>query len=118
MARLILFKKDCGVVRGEGSTYEITNYLTKDTSSRLSVAVSRLRGELGRTLNKVSDRVYYFLEGRVSFTFDEGGFEAKAGDIVYVPAGTAYEMEGNFEAVLISAPPFELSNEVWIDKPM
>lgn len=112
MPKAILFKEEDGVVRGEGTAYQIANFLTREHSSKLSVAVSRLQGRLWKTMNKESDRAYYFLEGGAKFTFEGYTLQAQKGEIVYVPAGTPYEMEGEFKAVLINAPPFDIKNEV------
>lgn len=107
-----LKKNSEAIVRGEGSDYEIHNYITKECSAKVSVAVSVLKGKLWKTMNKVSDRVYYITEGNGVFIFDQEKLEANAGDVVFVPAGTAYRIEGRFKAVLVNSPPFDIGNEV------
>ena len=109
--RPILRKRSEAVVRGEGTDYVIHNYITKENSRNASVAVSVLRGKLWKTMNRISDRVYYIIEGKGRFIFDKEELEADAGDMIYVPAGTPYKIEGHFKAVLVNAPPFSVENE-------
>lgn len=115
MSKPILIKAEEGVKRGEGTSYVITNYLTREKSSKVSVAVSELKGKLWKTMNKESDRVYYLLDGYGNFHFEDITFETKAGDVVYVPARTPYFVEGEFRAVLINSPAFQLSKEVKLE---
>ena len=115
MNKVQLIKANQGVVRGEGTSYVITNYLTKETSPKVSVAVSKLDGRLWKTMNKQSDRVYYFIQGKAKFTFDNEVLKAEAGDLIYVPANTPYVMEGQLTAVLINTPAFEVENEIRLD---
>lgn len=68
-----------------------------------------------KTLNKYSDRVYYFIDGSAVFIFDQNRIEVNAGDVLLVPANTPYSAEGKFRAVLVNSPPFDVENEVKID---
>ena len=98
--------------RGESSQYVIKNYVTKDTSPRVSLAVSRLQGVIPMTMNTVSDRVYYFVSGAAVVSFPGGRQEElEAGDVLYISHQTQYSVRGTFEAVLINAPAFDLANE-------
>jgi len=116
MKKPILKKSSEAVVRGEGSDYEIHNYITNGNSEKLSVAVSMLNGKLWKTMNTVSDRVYYIIEGGGDFIFEKEKLRAVKGDMVLVPAGLSYRLEGKFKAVLINAPPFNIKNEVQLSE--
>jgi mannose-6-phosphate isomerase-like protein (cupin superfamily) len=115
MSEALLIKSAEAVPRGEGSSYAILNYLTKQNSPRVSVAVSNLDGRLPKTTNRVSDRVYYFIEGHVLFQSNSGVIEAGAGDVLFVPANTKYSLQGRFKAVLINSPAFDLVDEVALE---
>ncbi len=110
-SRPILKKHSEAITRGEGTDYVIHNYITKENSKKLSVAISILKGKLWKTVNRVSDRVYCIIEGKGKFVFDKEELEAHASDMIFVPAGTPYRIEGHFKAVLINAPPFSIENE-------
>jgi mannose-6-phosphate isomerase-like protein (cupin superfamily) len=100
------------VRRGEGTAYMIDNYITSEFSDKISLAISHLRGELWPTRNKVSDRIYYFINGEAHFIFGDGAkIYVNPGDVLLIPAGLGYKMIGNFDAVLLNSPPFNLANE-------
>jgi mannose-6-phosphate isomerase-like protein (cupin superfamily) len=104
------------VRRGEGTAYVIDNYITSEFSEKVSLAISHLKGELWPTRNKVSDRIYYFIRGKAHFVFeDETELDVKQGDVLLVPAGSGYKMNGNFDAVLVNSPPFNPTNEEEIE---
>ena len=100
------------ITRGERN-YAIDNYLTAEKSKKISVAISHLRGKTWTTKNSVSDRVYYLLKGKGEFKFkNQLKINAKKGDVLFIPVDTLYSMEGNFDAVLINTPAFNIINEI------
>lgn len=104
--------KSDAVRRGESEHYQIYNYLTKEDSPDVSLAVSVLRGAIPETANLVSDRIYYFLEADAVLRFGDGAdMHVASGDVVRIPKNTRYSVEGSFRAVLINAPAFEIANE-------
>ncbi len=116
MRKPVKISQEQKVRRGEGTAYVIDNYITSDISEKVSLAVSHLRGKLWPTRNRVSDRIYYFIKGRAHFIFEDGTeIDAKEGDALFVPAGLGYKMNGNFDAVLVNSPPFNLANEEKIE---
>lgn len=104
------------VTRGEGTSYVIDNYITSEISNNVSLAVSHLKGELWGTKNIVSDRIYYIIQGKAYFTFEDGSeFDINQGDVFYIPSDTVYKMIGEFDAVLINSPAFDLDKEERVD---
>jgi mannose-6-phosphate isomerase-like protein (cupin superfamily) len=115
MTEPLLFEGNNGVTRGEGTSYIITNYLTKEKSTRVSVAVSEPDGKMWKTINRVSDRVYYFIKGKAKFIFENKTVEVNPGDVLFIPLNTPYSAEGKFKAVLINSPSFDVKNETRLD---
>ena len=63
------------VTRVVNSQHSIDNYLTKETTENISLAISKLNGEL--KLSKIpSERVYYFIKANAEFNIE--------GEIVFV----------------------------------
>lgn len=110
-----LIKKVDTFLRSEGEAYEIRNYLVKEYSPKISVAVSKLNGKTKTNYNLVSDRAYYFIDADAEFIFDDHTIKVEKETILYVPAKTKYKMTGSFHAVLLNSPAFEVSNEVFSD---
>ena len=100
------------VSRGEGSSYVIHNYITRDVSPNVSVALSELDGELPFTRNTISDRVYYFVDADADVEFASGEkIHVSSGDALFIAARTEYQIVGAFSAVLVNSPPFSVQNE-------
>ncbi len=99
------------VTRGEGSQYSIDNYLTKENSKNISVAVSHLCGQINNTRNVESDRIYYFMSAEAEFNVDGKIVKVKDGDVIFISKNTLYSVVGNFDAVLINTPAFDIKNE-------
>ena len=97
--------------RGEGSQYFIDNYLTKENTKNISVAVSHLRGKINRTCNTESDRIYYFINATAEFEINNEIISVSDGDVIFISKNTLYSVVGNFDAVLINTPAFDIKNE-------
>ena len=100
------------ITRGEGTSYRIDNYLTKNQNNNISVAVSHLHGKINKTKNTESDRIYYFIKANARFKIDNEIIDANDGDVIFISKNTLYSVEGNFDAVLINTPAFDIKNEI------
>ena len=81
------------------------NYLTKETTESVSLAVTKLNGKLDS--NKITnERVYYFISADVNFIIDNEKVHCDSGDVLYLDKNTSYSAEGDFEAVTINVPAF------------
>ena len=106
---MVIRYKDATVRRGDN--IEIRNYITKDMSSSFSLAVSKLNGLHPRTMNVVSDRAYYIIEGKGTVIVADEENTVQAGDAVYIPKNTPHSIEGQLTYVLLNAPSFDPANE-------
>jgi mannose-6-phosphate isomerase-like protein (cupin superfamily) len=82
----------------------------------LSVTWIALRGRHRRLVCRESDRVYYILSGSASFTLgDAPPQEARAGDSVFIPRGTAYEFEGDIDYLVMNGPAFRPGSDEYLE---
>ncbi|MDD5182121.1 MAG: cupin domain-containing protein [Candidatus Nanoarchaeia archaeon] len=102
-----LIKANEGVTRNINKTYKVTNFLTKNSSDDISVAISEAIKHSETTKNSVSNRVYYVLEGKLIIKKQGKTFIAEPGDVVFIPKSTDYHFEGTFKTILINSPAFE-----------
>ncbi|MBU1085594.1 MAG: cupin domain-containing protein [Candidatus Beckwithbacteria bacterium] len=65
--------------------YKLTNLFPK-----MSVVYAELDGSHGEVKTKETERVYYILEGRGEFTFNNKTFEIAKEDVITVPPNTVY----------------------------
>ena len=106
-----LIKKNEGITRKISETYQVTNFLTKDSSENVSLAVSEATNHSETTKNIRSDRVYYVLEGKLIVKKNDKEFVAEPGDTIFIPKNTEYHFEGTFKAILINSPAFRPEDE-------
>lgn len=98
------------ITRIVNSEHSIDNYLTKETTENVSLAISKLNGklELSRT---TSERVYYFISANAEFNIDGNIVDVNDGDVLYIPNNTDYSIKGVFEAVTVNTPAFGVSKK-------
>ncbi len=93
------------VTRTVNCEHSIDNYLTKETTENISLAISKLNGEL--ELSKtLSERVYYFIKANAEFNIEGEKVSVNDGDVLYFPSDTNYSVKGIFEAVTVNTPAF------------
>ena len=93
------------VTRQINEMHSADNYLTKETTESLSVAVNKLNGKLDSSILKY-ERVYYFINANVDFLIDGEKVHCNSGDVLYLSKDTTYSAEGTFEAVTINVPAY------------
>lgn len=93
------------VTRVINEMHSADNYLTKDTTENVSVAVNKLNGKLDSSITK-NERVYYFISADVDFTIDGEEVHFESGDVLYLGKNTMFSAEGVFEAVTINVPAY------------
>lgn len=93
------------ITRNINDVHFADNYLTKETTESVSVAVTRLSGKL-ESSKIINERVYYFISADVDFMIDGEKIHCESGDVLYLDKDTNYSAEGDFEAVTINVPAF------------
>lgn len=86
-------------------SHSAENYITKDISKNVSLAVTKLNGKLEENITK-NERVFYFINANVDFKIDEEIIHCDSGDALYLDKDTKYSAEGKYEAVTINVPAF------------
>lgn len=97
--------KNQKVRRNISEVHFVDNYLTKETTENISLAVTKLNGKLDSS-NLKNERVYYFISANVNFIIDGEKVHLESGDVLYLDKNTNYSAEGSFEAVTINVPAF------------
>ena len=73
--------------------------------------IAELNGDHPYLINKISDRVYYFLEGEAKVTVGNAVHECIKSDLVIIPKNTKHGLTGNAKYIIITSPPFSPENE-------
>ena len=82
----------------------------------LSMTWVALRGRHRRLVCHESDRVYYILLGSGSFRLGQAQAESvNAGDSVFIPRGTAYDLEGHIDYLVMNGPPFRPGSDEYLE---
>ena len=93
------------ITRDISEVHSADNYLTKETTENISLAVTKLNGKLD--VSKITnERVYYFISADVNFIIDDEKVHCNNGDVLYLAKNTIYSAEGDFEAITINVPAF------------
>lgn len=93
------------ITRKISEVHSADNYLTKETTENISLAVTKLNGKLD--VSKITnERVYYFISADVNFIIDDEKVHCNNGDVLYLAKNTIYSAEGDFEAITINVPAF------------
>jgi mannose-6-phosphate isomerase-like protein (cupin superfamily) len=84
--------------------------------SSVSATWVALDGRHQRLRNDHSDRIYYVLEGSARFHLDGADLGvAEAGDVVLIPRGTPYELEGRLRYLVVSAPATHPTDNIYLE---
>ena len=93
------------ITRKINEVHSADNYLTKETTENVSLAVTKLSGKLASS-KICNERVYYFISANVSFIIDGEMVHCESGDVLYLDKNSVYSADGFFEAVTINVPAF------------
>ncbi|MBQ9658540.1 MAG: hypothetical protein IJV31_07220 [Clostridia bacterium] len=93
------------ITRKISEVHYADNYLTKETTENISLAITKLNGKLDSS-KIINERVYYFISADVDFIIDDEKVHCESGDVLYLDKDTSYSAEGEFEAITINVPVF------------
>jgi mannose-6-phosphate isomerase class I len=82
-----------------------TNYITKDISPNISLAILEGKNYQEETITKYN-RIYYVLNGKLTLSFGSEEISLKENDACFISENTEYEMFGTFKAIVINNPAF------------
>lgn len=98
------------VTRKITDVHSADNYLTKETTENISLAINKLDGKLD-LLKTVNERVFYFISADVEFIIDGEKVHFEDEDVLYLDKDTTYSANGRFEAVVVNSPAFGVIKE-------
>lgn len=98
------------ITRNITDVHSADNYLTKETTKNISLAINRLDGKLD-LVKTPNERVFYFISANVDFTIDNEKEHFENGDVLYLSKDTKYSAIGKFEAVVVNSPAFGVIEE-------
>ena len=93
------------ITRKISEVHYADNYLTKETTENISLAITKLNGKLDSS-KIINERVYYFISADVDFIIDDEKVHCESGDVLYLDKDTSYSAKGEFEAITINVPAF------------
>ncbi|VVB59878.1 Cupin domain protein [uncultured archaeon] len=82
-------------------------YSSKDEFKNASAAYFEVDGSHGKIRNKLSDRIYYVLEGKGEFIINDKIISVKTSDVIIVPKNTPYDYRGKMKLFLVHTPAFD-----------
>lgn len=106
-----VIRKSETFARKISDSYQVINFLTKEASENVSLAIGQAENHSETTKNVRSDRIYYVIEGRLMVKQGSKESIAESGDVVFIPKNTEYDFGGSFMAILINSPAFNPEDE-------
>jgi len=94
------------------------NYNTKEDFKNISICYAEVKEPFGKVKSKLSDRLYYILEGEAEFVVDDKKFNVSKEDVVIVPKDTFYSYIPKTEVVKlleVNSPAFDIDYDVKLE---
>jgi mannose-6-phosphate isomerase-like protein (cupin superfamily) len=92
------------------------SYSSKNNLSSGSAIVIEVDGNHGEVMSKVSDRIYYVIEGNGKFMNGNKKIGVETGDVIIVDKNTPYDYKGKMKLFLVHIPAWDESQEVILEK--
>lgn len=87
-----------------------------DSSADISITRVRLEGHHRRLLTEASERIYVVLEGGGSITLgDDAPAALLDGDVVVIPRGMAYDLDGPLTYLVMNVPGFRDGDDRYLE---
>lgn len=89
----------------------------EESAADLSVTWVELAGHHRRLVTDRSTRLYLVVDGRGTITVDEEILEVERGDLVVIPPGTPYHLDGDLIYVVMNQPGFREGDDRYLEPP-
>lgn len=86
-----------------------------DSSVDLSITWVRIDGQHQRLRTEASTRIYVVVEGRGTVTVGEEPVTVDAGDVVVIPPGRPYHLQGDMTYLVLNQPGFRDGDDRYLD---
>ncbi len=89
--------------------------LRADDGAGLSLTEVRLQGAHRPLRSLNSARVYYLVSGSARFRIGDADLDAGPGDVVVIPQGEVYSLEGDLTYLVLNAPPYREGDDLYVE---
>jgi mannose-6-phosphate isomerase-like protein (cupin superfamily) len=100
-----IIRKSEAVVRQVSENKVVINFITKEISPNVSLAIIDNKGFYGEVIVD-NDRIYYIVSGKLILEFNGEKKELNEGDSCFISCGSSYIMSGDCTAVTVDQPAF------------
>lgn len=92
--------------------------LSIDINKKASFSFIEINTEIPARRNKKNDRVYLVVEGKASFVINGNNYKIGEEESIFIPKNTVYSYKpvGKLKILEANIPPFDLSNEVVLER--
>lgn len=73
--------------------------------------IGQLSGHHPKVVNKVSDRMYFILEGEGTISVDSNIYSVSKGDLITIKKNQVHGLDGFLKYLIVTGPPFNPQNE-------
>jgi len=87
-----------------------TRIFTQKDDTQVGLHVTDLGGAQKHKHTYITE-VYYITAGQGQMELDDTIVDVSAGHAIYIPAGIAHRAIGEFQAVIVTIPPFDPADE-------
>lgn len=102
---ITVVQKSEASIRHIADTYKATNFITKDITPVVSLAINEASNHQ-ETETTDYDRIYYVVEGVLNIKTNDEAYSVNVGDACFISANTTYDFFGTFKAVVVNQPAF------------
>ncbi len=106
----ILRKENCTTVRPD-RTALITNYITKETSTDLSIVLSEINGDHGEYIYRGGMQIFLVVAGTIEFLFEDINITLCEGDCIQIYHEWHRKVGNRAKMVVVTYPAFDCSLE-------
>ena len=89
---------------------QIIDLFTKEEGN-FDLVIASIDGNHPFTLNRISQRAYFILEGHALVDVDGKEYDMKKNDFVFIDKGQPHSIRGKAKYLIITSPPYHSLNE-------
>ena len=100
-----VIRKTEAIIRQVSDGKTVANFVTKEISPNVSLAVVDNKGYFGE-VSVDSDRIYYVVSGILSLEFNGEKVKINEGDSCFISHGSSYIFSGDCKVITVDQPAF------------
>jgi len=108
--------RDAALIAEPENDLQLRSLLSvSDGAADLSITWVRIDGRHQRLRTDASTRIYVVIEGRGTVTVGEESVVVDTGDVVVIPPGRPYHLEGDMTYLVLNQPGFREGDDLYLD---